>query len=709
MEEPAGSRRLPEGAQLQKLAMGVVLLLALAIALVALLVPRERTTGNNDVVIDKQLTTLTPANGPLCITGVSVPEGTQAVRMYLLTYERDGVRMTMTAKNAAGKILGESSPPPFDDGNEVAFDLPTGDRKDLTLCFRTASAPVVIPGEANGNLTSQVATLGGKTVPGDVALAYVSGEKRSAASLTPTIFERASLFRPAWVGAWTYWLGALAALALIACGWLLLLRAGRLSSWPPRRMILAIAAIAFANAALWALVTPAFNAPDELAHFTYVETLANGQLPDHDVAPGEQGNSYRPSLVYASQVTAVGIIGRPVAKPPHSKAAEVGFFKEFNRLRAGPDEAYGITPAHVYSPAYYLPATAFYAAGSYGNIFDRLLMVRLWSALLLAIGVIFVMLFVREMLPRMPWAPPVAGLAVAFEPMAVHLAGAVSNDNLMLAACAATLWLGARILRRGPTFWTVLAAMMAIVVGYAAKPTALGIAPALAFVLLVAIYRAPERWRALRTCVLAALVPLASVGLIFLLFGSGGSVGTADPSAVALRPATPTGYLSYLWQWYLPSIGSMDEYFIGLPPAYRVFFGDFLADFNSLDTQFSDAFYKIFFAVALALFALVLRAVWVRRDRLRANWPWVLYPLIAVLGTMFLINTTGYLLWRQDGQIFAQGRYLFPAIGVFALYVVVAGIGAGKRWAIPLASAIVIALASINIAGMALSLGRFYI
>ena len=40
-----------------------------------------------------------------------------------------------------------------------------------------------------------------------------------------------------------------------------------------------IALIAFANAASWALITPAFNAPDEPDHFAYGQYLATTGPP----------------------------------------------------------------------------------------------------------------------------------------------------------------------------------------------------------------------------------------------------------------------------------------------------------------------------------------------------------------------------------------------------------------------------------------------
>lgn len=699
--------------RLQTLAISAVLALALVIAAVVLLPAEPRATGNNGVWPETFLSPLTAENGPLCTAGVTPTAGSTAVRVWVGTFGNDAASMSMKVRDAAGKQLSGWQSKTFADGAKIAFELPAGDHEDLTLCWKvTGDARVAFPGVRNGSANpAQKTTLGRTALGDDLSIEYLQAGERSALAMAPKVFQRASLFRPSWVGAWTYWLLFVISGLTLAFGIALLLGIGREGWHLRRRTIAAIAAIAFVNAAMWALVTPAFNSPDEFAHFTYVETLAHGQLPEHG-SDGDRspGNSYFPSSVYLSTVTAVGIIQNPFVQQPWSAQTERQVMAEYDRLADGPDKPYGITPANVYTPLYYAPAVIAYKLGGAGNIFDRLFLMRLWSALLLAIGLVFIVLFARELLPGHPWAAPVAGLAVAFEPMVVHIGGGVSNDNLLVPTCAAALWCGAIVLRRGVSFWPVFGAMLAVVLAYAAKPTSLGIVPAIVFVLLLALWRSEQRRPALRTLVLAGVLPFLLLVAVYAIFGAGGSASVAaTDGATALRPVTLTGFLSYLWQWYLPSIGSMDEYWLGTPPVFWIFFNGFLADFNSLDTRFSDGFYDVAKLLAFVLMLFVLRAVWVRRAALKTQWPTVVYPALAVLGTVFVIHVVGYQLFAFDGQAFAQGRYLFPALGVFGLFVAAAGIGAGRRWQLPLTSAAIVALACTNIAGMILSLGRFYL
>ena len=55
----------------------------------------------------------------------------------------------------------------------------------------------------------------------ELGVAFLRDEPSSMAALVPDAFERASLFRPAWVGAWTFWI----LLVLVAAGVPLLLAA----------------------------------------------------------------------------------------------------------------------------------------------------------------------------------------------------------------------------------------------------------------------------------------------------------------------------------------------------------------------------------------------------------------------------------------------------------------------------------------------------
>jgi hypothetical protein len=69
-----------------------------------------------------------------------------------------------------------------------------------------------------------------------IALLFRRPHPRSLLSMVPTIFGRASLFRPSWVGPWTYWLLSAALLGTFVLAGVALTRAARSDEarWPPQ-------------------------------------------------------------------------------------------------------------------------------------------------------------------------------------------------------------------------------------------------------------------------------------------------------------------------------------------------------------------------------------------------------------------------------------------------------------------------------------------
>jgi hypothetical protein len=87
-------------------------------------------------------------------------------------------------------------------GRKVAACFTNEGTTDLLLTPRPGTLTRVIP----ARLTERADNV-------DVALELARAPERSLLSEVPDVFERAALFRPGWVGAWTFWL-LLAAVAI---------------------------------------------------------------------------------------------------------------------------------------------------------------------------------------------------------------------------------------------------------------------------------------------------------------------------------------------------------------------------------------------------------------------------------------------------------------------------------------------------------------
>ena len=111
----------------------------------------------------------------------------------------------------------------------------------------------------------------------------------------------------------------------------------------------------------------------------------------------------------------------------------------------------GNATAATHGPIYYVALAPAYLLAQPASPFSQLTLMRLTSALIGALTVLFTFLLARELAPGRPWLAVLAALLVAYEPMYGFISGAVNNDVGVNAAAAALELLLIRMLRRGVT------------------------------------------------------------------------------------------------------------------------------------------------------------------------------------------------------------------------------------------------------------------
>ncbi len=186
-------------------------------------------------------------------------------------------------------------------------------------------------------------------------------------------------------------------------------------------------------AATYSVVTPLFEASDELSHYPLVKHYAGGGgLPVQDPAnPGpwvQEGS--QPPLYYwlASLVARLVPSGDPFELLPRNPHADIGL------VRPG-----GNANMVIHTAAERFP---------YRDTALAIHLVRGLSLLLGALTVLFTYLIGLELQPRRPGLALAAAGVVACTPMFVFISGSVNNDNLVVALATASLWLMLRRLRR---------------------------------------------------------------------------------------------------------------------------------------------------------------------------------------------------------------------------------------------------------------------
>lgn len=198
---------------MRKALIGVMGLGLLALLAAAALDERERafTLGLPPVRIAAELTPGERA----CHRGIDVPASFSRVRLATSSFGRTGPALTVTAGNARGTV-----PAGYPDNSTVEVrvgEVAAGERIDVCVT-NDGDHRVALYGSPTDTSHDHIFD---EDLTPEIGVTFLREEPRSMLALVPDAFERAALFRPAWVGAWTFWV----LLGLVVAGLPLLLMA----------------------------------------------------------------------------------------------------------------------------------------------------------------------------------------------------------------------------------------------------------------------------------------------------------------------------------------------------------------------------------------------------------------------------------------------------------------------------------------------------
>lgn len=661
---------------------------ALALVVAYCVRPRFYFTGTDSVSAYAYLAP-TPADTAVCIPDLQLPAGTAFVRLRVLSPTQERPAMALVLHIGGRAIRSRIAPlhAPPDRITNADFPIPprpaSPASRRVSLCA-SAKGPLEWAGVPLSKPGGTPPTIKREPVSARIAVWYLpaTGSRRSYAQASGAIFARAALFRPGIVGAWTYpvllfvvlpltALLALRCLALAAAG-----RGRRLGAW-----LYAVAAI---NGCCWALVTPVFQGPDEVDHFAYTQSVVErGVAPVNDQdSPllrwsGAENRALEDSGFFTDHQLSD-------TRPPWLAVEERHYFAQVRDRGAPADDGGGYETSASAGPLYYLALAPAYLATRAGSIFSQLTLMRMSSALIGALTVLFAFLLVRELAPGRLWLAVLAALLVAYEPMYGFISGVVNNDVGVDACAAALELLLIRMLRRGlDVRWGALTGAVLIALPIF-KGTGLELYPVAALALAAALWRHHTR-RDLYGLAGVGLgvvaMELVSAHVLHLLqppaSASGASVVSSNASAVSAALHHIPGYLSYLWQALLPRLPFMAPRFppsapgfvLFTDPAFVIWVERGWAAFGWYDVLFRK---WVYIAIFLTMVAFVPLGAWAARR----EWAWVrrhwievalliAVPVVVILGVEAAYYTPG-----QRTAIAEFGRYAFPAIVPLAALVV---------------------------------------
>ncbi len=701
------------------------------IALIAFycLRPRDYYTGTNSVEAYAYIADPAPGE-PVCVPGLEIPAGTARIRLQLIsgTRTRPALRMALDLGGPGARTIASSLAPVTVPSNRVSapvFTIPELSRlpseRPASLCVtaggvvRWGGTPLLAPP------SSAPPTVGGHPISGKIAVWYEppAGLQRSYLSRAGAILDRASLFRPSPVGPWLYvliLLVVLPGLALASVRCLALALAGGPSVRRTAAWLFAIAAL---NFACWALISPPFQAPDEVDHFAYTQSLVQrGEAPSRSLAS---------PLARWSSAETLALEGESFfsdhqegdTRAPWSTRQQDEYRKQVAAKHPSSSDGGGNETAATHGAIYYAALAPAYLLAS-GSPFSQLTLMRLTSALIGALTVVFAFLLGRELAPGRPWLGVLAALLVAYQPMYGFISGAVNNDVGVNAGAAALELLLIVMLRRGVTLRLGLLTGGLLIGLPIVKGTAYSLYPVVGIALLATLYRHHRRadirgWAALAVGALAireSSVRLAHVFRPAAASAAGGSPAPAEAGSatgsVSEALAHPLDYLGYLWQALLPRLPFMTRHFDTTNFAgFVIFVERGWGAFGWYDVLFPHHFYYVILAAMIAVPILGLIAI-------RREWPFVCRNALelAILALMPLAVVAGFeaAFYTPGARSFVPefGRYAFPAIAPLAVLVVASLHAFGRRLAPYAGVVLLVAMIALSCASQLLTLTGFY-
>lgn len=465
-------------------------------------------------------------------------------------------------------------------------------------------------------------------------------------------------------------------------------------------------AVACLNAVCWSLISPPFQITDEPSHFAYVQHLATtGTLPTSATqafSPAETEALHALKYLHVAELPQNGTIT--------TAAEQAQLERALNTPASSESQDAGV--ATEQPPLYYALETIPYSFG--GTVLTRLALMRLLSALMAGVTVLFAFLFLREALPGVRWAWMVGGLGVALFPLLGFMSGAVNPDAMLYAVSAALFFVLARALRWELTPALAVAIGAVLAVGMLTKVNFIGLLPGAVLALAILARRealvSPRR--AYRALALALGVAASPVAVYLATSVAAGRFGVIDfgPTGLSFITAKGSafGKLSYLWELYLPALPGMPVYFHGVSITRQLWFDGLVGRYGWLDTFFPAWVYNIALIPAGLIAGLCAHELVRHRRASVERVAELAVYIVMTAGVMALVGASDYLAYPKDIGAYVEPRYLMPMLVLFGAVLALAARGAGRRWGPAVGALLVLVILGQDIFSQLLVVSRYY-
>jgi hypothetical protein len=157
-----------------------------------------------------QVAAVLKPNEQACQRPIYVPAPAKYVRFKVGTYGTTGMPLDVTTRAIPGGDVVNTGSVTGGYANNTVVRAPVAGVEEgsaISLCVLNRGArKVALYGGAPQAARTSAAFVDGRNANTDLTLIFERARSRSMFSALPDIFERAALWHPGWVGAWTFWL-----------------------------------------------------------------------------------------------------------------------------------------------------------------------------------------------------------------------------------------------------------------------------------------------------------------------------------------------------------------------------------------------------------------------------------------------------------------------------------------------------------------------
>jgi hypothetical protein len=285
------------------------------------------------------------------------------------------------------------------------------------------------------------------------------------------------------------------------------------------------------------------------------------------------------------------------------------------------------------------------------------------------------------------------------------MSGVVNPDILLAAIWAAFAYVSVRLVLLGPSLRRLAAIALLVVASFLTHGRGIALLAPAAVAILLMLWRHRARYpRAVRIAPVVAVVLGVIAAVVLQRRGAYGGEVTLGPHF------SISGFLSYLWQFYLPGLPFMTA---APGPHYgfhEMVISEFVGGrFGSLEVGFAPVVYAALQLVVVLMIAGVVAGVIAYRQQLARVWDVALLLATIAVCELLLLHLVSYRsLSGNTGDPIIVGRYLLPLAAIYGVTGAFVAVTAGRRAGPLIASALIAISLALQLGGLTLTIGRFY-